>query len=256
MKKFSFEKMRTHLPVAVQRILFKVGAPMAIACAVMCITAALVAAIIYISYKYFIPPELPELQAPQMYTTSVKETTTCKVTTTTTTTSTSTSTTPLTSSSTTSTTTVTVSATAKRSVATSPRATTTTISTTTTTMMVTGPTETVETTPVTYNENEAVLLAKLIHLEAARTWEGRIYVGSVVINRMAYYDDTMSEIIYAPGQFTTASRLNKYTADDYNAAVHVLTNGSVDTRLFFFDGNHSDGKNHFYDIKRKFIAAK
>jgi len=126
-------------------------------------------------------------------------------------------------------------------------------------MTATGPTETTETTetaPVTYNESEAVLLAKLIHLEAARTWEGRIYVGSVVINRMAYYDDTMSEIIYAPGQFTTASRLNKYTADDYNAAVHVLTNGSVDTRLFFFDGNHSDGKNHFYDIKRKFIAAK
>lgn len=107
-----------------------------------------------------------------------------------------------------------------------------------------------------YSESEAVMLAQLIHLEASATWNGKVYVGSVVLNRMEYFNDSMSEIIFAPRQFTTANRLRNYTEADYEAATYVLSNGSVDSRVFYFDGNHSDGLNHFYDINHNYITAQ
>lgn len=137
--------------------------------------------------------------------------------------------------------------------------TTTTTSTTTLTTTAIEMTEPATEAPVItngYSESEAVMLAQLIHLEASATWNGKVYVGSVVINRMKYFDDSMSEIIFAPRQFTTASRLRNYTEADYEAATYVLSNGSVDSRVFYFDGNHSDGLNHFYDINHNYITAQ
>lgn len=105
-----------------------------------------------------------------------------------------------------------------------------------------------------YNESDAVLLAQLINKESSVYWDGMIAVADCVVNRANYNGLTISEVIYAPGQFTTAYSLGYYNADNYNAAVQVLTYGSTDTRIYFFDGNHG-GLNWFYDINRNYLYA-
>lgn len=107
---------------------------------------------------------------------------------------------------------------------------------------------------VGYSESDAVLLAQLINKEASATYDGKVAVGSVVINRANYYGQSITDVIYAPGQFTTAYSLGYYTTDDYNAAVQVLTSGSVNN-AFFFDGAHPDHLNHFRDINNNYVGA-
>jgi hypothetical protein len=106
-----------------------------------------------------------------------------------------------------------------------------------------------------YSENDAVLLAQLINKEASATWEGKIAVGNCVINRANANGISISSVIYAPGQFTTAYSLGYYTDTDYQAAVQVLTYGSSDTRIYYFDGCHSDCKNWFYDSYHNYLYA-
>ena len=105
-----------------------------------------------------------------------------------------------------------------------------------------------------YSESDAILLAQLINKEASATYDGKVAVGSVVINRSNYYGQSISDVIYAPNQFTTAYSLGYYTTDDYNAAVQVLTSGSVNN-AFYFDGCHPDHLNHFRDINNNFVGA-
>ena len=112
-----------------------------------------------------------------------------------------------------------------------------------------------EVVETTYDDSDVILLAKLINHEASATWEGKVAVGSCVVNRMNYYNQSVSQVIFAPNQFTTASSLTTYTDDDYKAAEQVLNNGSSDTRLFFFTGCHPDRKNHFEDINHNWIGA-
>lgn len=139
--------------------------------------------------------------------------------------------------------------------------TTTTTETTTTTTTVAIPVETtvftepVEPEIVWSSEDDVVLLAKLIHHEASETYEGKVAVGSCVVNRMNIKGVSLSDVIYESGQFTTAGYLSYYTDADYQAAQQVLTQGSADTRLYFFDGNHPDRKNHFRDINQNYIGA-
>ena len=143
--------------------------------------------------------------------------------------------------------------------------TTTTIEATTTTTTVAIPVETTvftepvepETEPeiVWSSEDDVVLLAKLIHLESSETYEGKVAVGSCVVNRMNIKGVSLPDVIYESGQFTTAGYLSYYTDADYQAAQQVLTQGSADTRLYFFDGNHPDRKNHFRDINQNYIGA-
>lgn len=143
--------------------------------------------------------------------------------------------------------------------------TTTTTEATTTTTTVAIPVETtvftesveLETEPeiVWSSEDDVVLLAKLIHLESSETYEGKVAVGSCVVNRMNIKGVSLSDVIYESGQFTTAGYLSYYTDADYQAAQQVLTQGSADTRLYFFDGNHPDRKNHFRDINQNYIGA-
>lgn len=106
-----------------------------------------------------------------------------------------------------------------------------------------------------YNESDAVLLAQLINHESSATWDGKIAVASCVINRCNYFGETVNEVIFAPNQFTTANSLGYYTEGDYNAAVYVLVYGTIDSRLFYFDGCHPDMKNWFYDINCNYIGA-
>lgn len=140
------------------------------------------------------------------------------------------------------------------------RTTTTTEATTTTTTVAIPVETTVFTEPVEpeivwSSEDDVVLLAKLIHHEASETYEGKVAVGSCVVNRMNIKGVSLSDVIYESGQFTTAGYLSYYTDADYQAAQQVLTQGSADTRLYFFDGNHPDRKNHFRDINQNYIGA-
>lgn len=55
------------------------------------------------------------------------------------------------------------------------------------------------------SENDIAMLAALIECEAGgESYEGKLAVGSVVINRIrsSYFPNTLVEVIYAPGQFS------------------------------------------------------
>ena len=109
-------------------------------------------------------------------------------------------------------------------------------------------------TNYSYSESDAVLLAQLINKEASVNYSGKLAVASCVINRANINGLTISQVIYAPGQFTTAYSLGYYSQDDYNAAVEVLTNGSTDSRIYYFDGCHG-GLNWFYDSYHNYLYA-
>lgn len=107
------------------------------------------------------------------------------------------------------------------------------------------------------DNDDTVLLAQLINKEASKSWEGRVAVASTVINRMnsGYWGSTIADVVYAKGQFTTASRLGSYTDEDYQAAEYVLTNGSTNSDLFYFTGGYSDGLNRFKDQNHNYIGS-
>lgn len=113
----------------------------------------------------------------------------------------------------------------------------------------------VEPTPVWTNEDDVVLLAKLINHESSATYDGKVMVGSCVVNRMNAKGMSVSEVIFEPYQFTTAYSLTTYTDADYQVAQQVLTQGSADSRIYFFNGCHPDCKNWFYDINYNYLGA-
>jgi hypothetical protein len=113
----------------------------------------------------------------------------------------------------------------------------------------------IESEPTWTNENDIVLLAKLINHEASNSYEGKVMVGSCVVNRMNIKGFSVSDVIFEQGQFTTAYSLSIYTDLDYQAAQQVLSYGSSDTRIYYFDGCHPDGLNWFYDINRNYLGA-
>lgn len=113
----------------------------------------------------------------------------------------------------------------------------------------------IESEPTWTNENDIVLLAKLINHEASNSYEGKVMVGSCVVNRMNIKGFSVSDVIFEQGQFTTAYSLSTYTDLDYQAAQQVLSYGSLDTRIYYFDGCHPDGLNWFYDINRNYLGA-
>ena len=105
-----------------------------------------------------------------------------------------------------------------------------------------------------YSENDAVLLAMLIHHEASATWDGKMAVGNCVINRMNNWGLSLSGVIYQKNQFTVASYMYTYDDVDYQVAVQLLTSGSTDTRIMYFDGGHG-GVNWFYDSNHNYLYA-
>ena len=108
--------------------------------------------------------------------------------------------------------------------------------------------------PVGYNEADAVLMAQVINKEASASYDGKLAVASVIVNRSNYFGQSITDVVYAPNQFSVVYNLGSYTADDYNAAVQVLTNGSVNN-AYYFDGCHPDRLNHFRDINNNYIGA-
>lgn len=112
-----------------------------------------------------------------------------------------------------------------------------------------------EPTPVWANEDDVILLAKLINHEASTSYDGKVMVGSCVVNRMNINGMSVSGVIFESGQFTTAYSLSTYNDLDYQAASQVLSQGSADSRIYFFDGCHGDGLNWFYDINYNYLGA-
>ena len=108
--------------------------------------------------------------------------------------------------------------------------------------------------PVGYNEADAILMAQVINKEASATYDGKLAVASVIVNGSIYYGQSITDVVYAPNQFSVVYNLGSYTADDYNAAVQVLTGGSVNN-AYYFDGCHPDRLNHFRDINNNYIGA-
>lgn len=140
--------------------------------------------------------------------------------------------------------------------------TTTSVTTTVATTTTTEPMTTIQTIAVVTepaqtwaSEDDVILLAKLINHEASATYDGKVMVGSCVVNRMNIKGMSVSGVIFEPNQFTTAYSLTTYTDADYQAAQQVLTQGSADTRIFFFNGAHPDCKNWFYDINYNYLGA-
>lgn len=113
----------------------------------------------------------------------------------------------------------------------------------------------VEPEPVWTSEDDVILLAKLINHEASAAYDGKVMVGSCVVNRMNAKGMSVADVIFEPNQFTTAYSLTTYTNADYQAAQQVLTQGSTDTRIYFFNGCHGDGLNWFYDINYNYLGA-
>ena len=108
--------------------------------------------------------------------------------------------------------------------------------------------------PLGYNEADAILMAQVINKEASASYDGKLAVASVIVNRSNYFGQSITDVVYAPNQFSVVYNLGSYTADDYNAAVQVLTNGSVNN-AYYFDGCHEDRLNHFRDINNNYIGA-
>lgn len=107
----------------------------------------------------------------------------------------------------------------------------------------------------TYQDEDVVLLAQLINKESSASWSGRLAVGCCVINRCSKNNTSIKEEIFAPNQFTAASYLDNYTADDYSAASYVLYEGNPFPTVYFFNGCHEDGLNWFYDIDYQWVGA-
>jgi len=87
---------------------------------------------------------------------------------------------------------------------------------------------------VSFDENDRYLLANLIYCEAgAEPYDGKVAVGSVVINRVlsSKYPDSVLGVIYQRGQFSpvASGRLdlalsaNRATADCYRAADEAMS---------------------------------
>lgn len=82
--------------------------------------------------------------------------------------------------------------------------------------------ETVQTSPYNLTEDDVYLLACLVHSEAGyEPYEGKLAVANVVLNRLngGYYGDTISDVIYAKGQFSVVpmGRLAQVLAQGPNA---------------------------------------
>lgn len=132
-----------------------------------------------------------------------------------------------------------------------------TTTTTVTTSRMTTTAQTQTTVPATeppYLIEDAILMAQVINKESSATYEGRLAVASVIVNRSEYSKLTIPEVVFEPNQFSVVGDLGSYTELDYKAAVEVLTNGSVNN-AYYFDGCHEDGLNHFRDIDNNYIGA-
>ena len=80
-----------------------------------------------------------------------------------------------------------------------------------------------------YKQNEIILLAKLIQSEAlAESYQGKLAVGSVVLNRMEYSKSSMTKVIYSKDQFSGVGGklFSQNPNDDCMSAARDVLNGN------------------------------
>jgi len=92
------------------------------------------------------------------------------------------------------------------------------------------------------NQDKVTLLAKLIQSEAlSESYEAKLWVGSVVINRMRVYDKSMREIIYQRSQFSGiySNLFNSEPSRDCIKAAEELLSGNLKSKkvLYFVNLN-------------------
>ncbi len=78
--------------------------------------------------------------------------------------------------------------------------------------------------------DEKTMLAALVTLEVgSESYECKLAVASLIINRMLTSDSTLEEVIYAPNQFSVASKVASTTPSDacVKAVNEVLTTGTT-----------------------------
>lgn len=104
---------------------------------------------------------------------------------------------------------------------------------------------------ISINEEEKLLLAKLIHAEAeGEPQKGKIAVGAVVVNRILHPDfpDTILEVIMEPDQFETVSnnrlmKISEPNEESLEAAEKALRGlDPTDGALFFYNPKKTTNK--------------
>lgn len=97
-------------------------------------------------------------------------------------------------------------------------------------------------------KEEKLILATIIRLECGgSSFECQLAVGSVVLNRMAYFNQSLRDVIFAPNQFSTARLINKKTgksnyppsAQHIAAVEELVKNGStLPIHIMYFRARH------------------
>lgn len=90
----------------------------------------------------------------------------------------------------------------------------------------------------TISEEEFEMMAQIVCAETyADDMEGKQYVADVILNRVddPRFDNTITEVILAPGQFSTAKRLGSITPSplDYGCVISELNNRK-NTEIIYF----------------------
>lgn len=113
---------------------------------------------------------------------------------------------------------------------------------------------------VSASNDELALMAAIIECEAGgESYEGKVAVGAVVMNRInsSRFPNSLSEVIYQRGQFSpvASGKLSRVLArgarqDCYDAAIDVFNGANnIGNRLFFSAGSGRGmqiGNQHFY----------
>lgn len=100
-------------------------------------------------------------------------------------------------------------------------------------------------------EPQIYLLAKLINSECEEcTYEEKLLVGSVVLNRMSLCKCTMEEVIFKPNQFygICNTRFN-LTAESLKVAAELLMNQSINKEILYFYTRGSPNKKWRKNLK-------
>lgn len=114
----------------------------------------------------------------------------------------------------------------------------------------------------TINKEEHELLAHLIFAEAGSDWcsdEMQLYVGSVVLNRMAHeeYPDEMYDVIYDEGQYScTWNGMIEYEYNEraYECAKFLLTNGSQLPSNVVFQAPFEQGDGTYKQVQNMYFC--
>lgn len=91
-------------------------------------------------------------------------------------------------------------------------------------------------------EDELYLLGTVIYLEAGnQSYECKLAVGSVILNRMTTGSMTLNEVIYQPQQFSVVNQIpySSPTEESASAAHELMMNGpTIDTYVTYFRASH------------------